>query len=349
MKTLVRSFTAALAVVVLAACGTDAAPIAAKVNGSRIEKRDLDRELEAIASNKDYLAALQEASVPVQGQGKGTFDAAFVARVLTRRIYLELVHQEVVKRDLPVNAAALATARKELIDSIGNAKTLDAFPKAYRDEITYTTAEVNVLQTAMAEIDDSPAGLKRYYDAHADQFETVCASHILVATKKEADSIVKQLAAAKDKKAKFAELAAAHSTDPGSKDNGGDLGQPCPAPSTYVPAFRDAVRSQPIGAVGKPVQTQFGYHVIRVDSRTPPPPLASIEVDVRQAMVQASQSGFDDFLSEASAKADVEVNARYGRFDRSGNSAQVVPPDTPSTSQPPSAPGSPSPQPQPAP
>ena len=349
MRTLVRTSIACLAVVMLAACGTDAVPYAAEVNGVRIETKVVDRELEAIRANKPYLEALQGASVPVQGQGKNTFDAAFVARVLTRRIYLELVHQEVVRRNLPIRDADLKAARAELIESMGDEKTLTAFADEYENEITRTTAEVNVLQTKLAEVDDSPAGLKRFYDANPEQFETVCASHILVETKKEADAIVKRLAAAKDKQATFAEIAGAESSDPGSKDKGGSLsepGQPCPAPVGYVPTFRDAVRTQPIGVIGKPVQTQFGFHVIRVDSRTPAPPLAQIEVDVRQAMVAASQSGFDDFLREASEKAKVEINPRYGRFDRSGDSPQVVPPDTPSTTEP-SAPVAPAPQ-QPA-
>ena len=94
MKNLVRTFLAAASVVVLVACGTNAEPYAAKVNGNRVETKDLDRELNAIASNKEYLRSLEEASVPVQGEGKGTFDAAFVARVLTRRIYLELVRPQ---------------------------------------------------------------------------------------------------------------------------------------------------------------------------------------------------------------------------------------------------------------
>ena len=346
MKNLVRTFLAAASVVVLVACGTNAEPYAAKVNGNRVETKDLDRELNAIASNKEFLRSLEEESVTVQGEGKGTFDAAFVARVLTRRIYLELVHQEVVKRNLQPDKDDVAQARKELETSIGKKETLAAFPDEYENEIARTTAEVNVLQAELAKVDDSPAGLKRYYDANPELFESVCASHILVDSKKDADAITKQVAAARDKKAKFAELAAQKSSDPGSKEKGGDLG--CVAPSGYVPAFSEAVRKQPIGVVGKPVQTQFGFHVIRVDSRTPPPPLAAIEVDVRQALVQASQSGFDDFLSEASAKAKIEINPKYGRFDRSATSPQVVPNDSPSTTQPP-VPVNPAPQPPPGP
>ena len=71
MRTLFRTVLAVTSVVVLVACGTNAEPYAAKVNDSKIETKSLDRELNAIASNKEYLAALQKASVPVQGAGKG--------------------------------------------------------------------------------------------------------------------------------------------------------------------------------------------------------------------------------------------------------------------------------------
>ena len=80
------------------------------------------------------------------------------------------------------------------------------------------------------------------------------ASHILVPTLVEAQNI-----AAKAGPANFAQLAFEHSSCP-SKANGGDLGDF--GPGMMVKPFEDATLMTPIGAISKPVQTQFGYHLI---------------------------------------------------------------------------------------
>jgi len=330
VRTLIRFFVAATAVVAvtagLAACKSPT-PYAAKVNGVILSKTGLDNELSAIKNNDDYLKALSDSNVTVLGKGAGTFDTAFVARVLTRRIYLELIHQEVERLKLKVTEKDLDNAREELAASIGDPEVLDKFPKSYYEEIRRTTAEVQVLQAALAKVDTSDAGLAAYYAEHEDQFESVCAAHILVETKADADKIERQITAAKDKALTFADIAKKQSTDTGSGEKGGDLG--CAAPAGYVAEFKDAVRTQKVGVVGDPVKSQFGYHIIRVDKREPAPPLDTVKEQVRQAVAGSGQSGFNDFLAKASTKAKVEVNPRYGKFDRSGDSPQVVPPETP--------------------
>ena len=327
MKNLFRFFVAGLAVTV-AVTGTackSATPYAAKVNGVVLPKAGLDRELDAIRDNKEYLTALEASGVSVKGSGSGTFDSAFVARVLTRRIYLELIHQEVVKRKIKVTPEDLAVAKDQLAESIGNEKTLEAFPKRYLDEIQRTTAEVYVLQTALA--NGSDANLRKYYNDHLEQYENVCAAHILVETKADADSVKRRLTAAKDKNATFAEIAKAESKDPGSGANGGDLG--CASPAGYVDEFKDAVRKQDLGVIGPAVKTQFGFHIIRVDKRDPVKPFEEVKEEVRQAVTGDAQGPFNEFLGNVSSKAKVEVNPRYGTYDKSGDSPQVVPPKAP--------------------
>ncbi len=94
------------------------------------------------------------------------------------------------------------------------------------------------------------------------------ARHILVSSKEQADQIIKKLKGG----AKFEELAKADSID-GSKTNGGDLGWFTLA--RMVKPFADAVKAMKKGEyTQQPVQTQFGWHVIKLeDTRdvTPPP------------------------------------------------------------------------------
>ncbi len=85
-------------------------------------------------------------------------------------------------------------------------------------------------------------------------------SHILVETEDEAKQVEADL---KKKGAKFAAIAKAHSKDPGSKDKGGDLGWA--VPSNFVQPFGEAVVKLSKGEVSAPVQTQYGWHVIKLE------------------------------------------------------------------------------------
>lgn len=86
---------------------------------------------------------------------------------------------------------------------------------------------------------------------------SVRASHILVDTKAEADSIKCQI----NKGASFEALAKKYSKCP-SGENGGDLGYF--ERGQMVKPFEDAAFSLPVGKVSEPVQTQFGWHLIKV-------------------------------------------------------------------------------------
>jgi foldase protein PrsA len=319
---------AAAAVGVIATTGVackSATPYAAKVNGIVLSKDGLEDELEAMRGNKKYLEQLEANGNQVLGSNEATFNSAFVATVLNRRVYFELIRQEFQRRKLKVTNDDQDFARQQVLLDIGGEEVFKDFPKAYSDEILRTTAQVWRLQQSLASTSD--ANLRAYYEDHKDQFESVCAAHILVETKAQADAVVKQLGTAKDKKATFADLASKRSKDPGSGANGGDLG--CASPAGYVGEFKDAVRTQKIGVIGQPVKTQFGYHVIRVDSREAAKPYAEVKEEVKSAITDQQQGAFSQFILEAATEADVEVNPRYGSFDKTGQSPTVVPPKGP--------------------
>jgi peptidyl-prolyl cis-trans isomerase C len=84
-------------------------------------------------------------------------------------------------------------------------------------------------------------------------------SHILVETEEDAKKVVAEL----KKGAKFAKVAKTKSKDPGSADKGGDLG--FAVPSNFVQPFAEAVTKLAKGKISDPVQTQFGWHVIKLE------------------------------------------------------------------------------------
>lgn len=113
---------------------------------------------------------------------------------------------------------------------------------------------------------DHPIGddqLKQEYDSLKAKLGTkeYSSRHILVKTEAEAREIIKELGGKKP--AKFEKLAE-KSLDTGSAAQGGSLGWA--VPTNFVPPFADALSSLKKGETTKePVQTQFGWHVIRVD------------------------------------------------------------------------------------
>jgi peptidyl-prolyl cis-trans isomerase C len=110
------------------------------------------------------------------------------------------------------------------------------------------------------------------------------AAHILVKTEGEARDLIAKIR----KGAKFADLARIASDDPGSKDTGGDLGWS--SPGNYVKPFGDALAKLKKGEMTQePVQTQYGYHVIRLDDQRPmkAPPLEQLRPQIEQRLQQA--------------------------------------------------------------
>ena len=103
---------------------------------------------------------------------------------------------------------------------------------------------------------------KAFFEANKSKFnksETASAKHILVETEEQANDILNKINSGE---VSFEDAAKEHSTCP-SKDNGGDLGS-FPK-GQMVPEFEEAVFSMNKGEVRGPVQTQFGYHLIKLE------------------------------------------------------------------------------------
>lgn len=152
----------------------------------------------------------------------------------------EVMVQEAVRRGLDRNAeiaARLAFARQDVLTTAFVQETLKAHPV-------------------------SDEALKKEYERIKTQLGTreFKARHILVAKEDEAKEIIALIR----KGGSFEKLAAERSMDPGSKANGGDLDWG--PPGRYVKPFADALLKLKKGQMtDTPVQTNFGWHVIRVD------------------------------------------------------------------------------------
>jgi parvulin-like peptidyl-prolyl isomerase len=92
----------------------------------------------------------------------------------------------------------------------------------------------------------------------------------------------------------FAQAAKQYSDDPGSKDNGGEYADA--DVDNWVPEFRQAAIDLPLNTISEPVQTDFGYHIMKVTKRSQTEqPFADVEGQIRS---QASQQKYADFMEK---------------------------------------------------
>lgn len=147
------------------------------------------------------------------------------------------------------------------------------------------------------------ADVKARYDkevAALPQQEEVRARHILVKTEEEAKAIIADLDAGKD----FVEIAKEKSTDP-NKSEGGDLGYF--TKGRMVPEFEEAAFALEKGAYSKtPVQSQFGFHVIKLEDKriAAPPSLEDVGPQVRQLVMRDK---YLELIEKAKAASKIEI------------------------------------------
>ena len=167
-----------------------------------------------------------------------------------REVAVALVPAQPFMAQVKVDDARL----KAYFDANG---TQFAVPERVRAEYLLLSAEELGRQDPVTEDE-----LKAAYEARAKQYgveEQRRASHILVKSREQAEKLA---AEARKTPARFAELAKQHSQDPGSAESGGDLG--LFARGMMVKAFEDAVFRMKEGEIAGPVESEFGFHIIRL-------------------------------------------------------------------------------------
>lgn len=273
--------TSLLAVAVMAT-SVVASDILVTVNGKNITKQDAETFVNASSPNAHFsqLDAAQQNMIK--------------ERLVEKVLFTELAKKEGVDKN-PEFIRNMAKIKEELLVNMWMKMQMD-----------------NTI------VSDSEA--KEFYDKNAKKFmqeASVHARHILVKEEKEAQEIIDTLALLKDKalQEKFIELAKAKSTGP-SGPKGGDLGNF--SKGQMVPEFSKAVWALNIGQITtKPVKTQFGYHVIYLESKAEakPTPYEQVKEKIIISLKQKQFSAkITEVAKELKSKAKIvdlskEVNA----------------------------------------
>lgn len=202
-------------------------------------------------------------------------------------------------------AALSAIIEIRLLASEAEAKGLDKDPEferrmAFLEQRALHSAVVD--QEVSAKITDEE--IRKRYDtemSNTPPVNEVKARHILVKTKEEADAIIKQLDAGGD----FEKLANENTTDPSGKETGGDLGYF--GPGQMVPEFEKAAFALDVGSYSKqPVQSQFGFHVIKIEDKRAqqPPAFDQVKDQIRSLLLRENYFALVKSLRGA-AKVDI--------------------------------------------
>jgi len=234
-------------------------------------------------------------------------DLATVNGVAIKQSTLDFIIKEAASKGKKVDASVSASIvdqliTTELIDQ--EARKSDLTKQAdfqIKEQLTLQELRVHAFIDDYVQhhpIDDQ--SLHAEYDrlkaqAHSQEYK---ASHILVKTEEEAKRVI----AALDTGVDFSQLAKEMSLD-SSKDNGGDLGWL--TPDAVVPPFADALTKLRKGSyTTAPIQTEFGWHVIKLeDTRDVPPPA----FDAVKAQILNNLQGqqLEKFIADLRSKAKI--------------------------------------------
>ena len=158
-----------------------------------------------------------------------------------------------------------------------------------RNDVEAQLIQEGILEKVTKDVKVTDAEVEAHYDKNKQQYgtpESRDIRHILVADKKLADDLYDQIKAGGD----FAALAKKHSTDPGSKGQGGKL---TVARGQTVEEFDKTAFLLPTNSLSRPVKTQYGYHMIEPLSEIKPAnttPLKDVKESIRAQLLQEKKN-----------------------------------------------------------
>jgi len=269
----------------LAACsggGSGGANVAA-VNGQAITRADFDHKLESSPAAKQILNQMVQQSLIDQ---------------YARDKKIDVSQADIDKKEAETRAKFPSGQFEQILKNQGLSEA----------DVQQILRQQLILEKAVApQVHVSDADIKAYFDKnHAvfDKPEQVKARHILVADLPKANEVLAKLKAG----GSWDALAKQYSTDPASKDKGGELGYF--GRGQMVPQFQDAAFGAKVGQIVGPIKSPFGYHIIEVEDKKPAvkASLASAHDQIKQQLTQqAEQQQYPIFLQQLRGAAKIDV------------------------------------------
>jgi foldase protein PrsA len=256
----------------------------ASVNGDKISRAEFDSKLEAGPQGKAVLNQL------VQG---------LLIDQYAKQNNIDISDADVAKKEDEIKSKYPPGQFEQILKSQN--LTEDDVKRILRQQLVVEKAVASSIKVSDADVSSYLAKNHATLDTSAQ----VRARHILVADLATANKVEAELKGGAD----FAAEAKKYSTDPSSKDKGGELG--FFSKGQMVPAFQDAAFSQPLNVVGPPVKSPFGYHIIEVEEKKPAQvaTVANSGDKIKQTLTQQQeQQQIPQFLAGLRSKATIVIN-----------------------------------------
>jgi len=273
--------------------------IVATLNGSPISREVYDDAVrDLVASYEEAFAQMgQDVYEFLTGADGRLRELRLEAGALERLLIIELFEQEAERRGISIASERVNEAFGEqfsaYLESLSiteddyaaslaaQGRTLEDFVEDGKRGARIQLMMDEVQAAVAGPLEATDAQIADYFEAHRDSYsveERIRASHILVATRQEAQEILEELAIG----ARFDDVARMRSTDTGNSTNGGDLGW-FGRGELMDDAFDEAAFALGSGHLSRVVETRFGFHIILVADRQEAvrPELVDIEEQVR--------------------------------------------------------------------
>ncbi|ANF95116.1 peptidylprolyl isomerase [Paenibacillus bovis] len=280
-KTAVLTAGAVLSISLLAACN----------NGNNAAAPQQPKAAEQAKDNSPVVAEYEGGTITENEFNKEVSMLKFLtpqyAQMFDMDQYREvLLEQEVAYESLAQKASEAAqkagatqaeeqlTQLKSSVDPEQLTQMLKTSKLTEQDIKDYMTRVLTASEVMKEKVTDDK--VEAYFNEHKKDYTTATVRHVLIGlqsadgkttrTDAQALKLAKEVKAKLDKGADFATIAKKYTDDTGSKEQGGQYKDQ--KVGNWVEGFKNAVLKQKIGVVGPPVKTDYGYHVIKVESRT---------------------------------------------------------------------------------
>lgn len=197
---------------------------------------------------------------------------------------------------------------QEALEQFGYTET------SFREEVRTSLLVQKVQEEAVGDAGPTEEEIQDFYEENKDTRFTMperrCIRHILFTEdqEEEAEEVKSQLEEGGD----FEELARENSQDPGSRENGGDLG--CQPQGGFVPEFDEAAFGAEEGEIVGPVETEFGFHILEVTEiqEEEEVPLEEATPEIEEQLSQQRQATeFDAWIQDQLEKRNVKYLPGY--------------------------------------
>jgi len=290
----------------------------AKVGDEYITRAELDEMfsplIEQIKANPDYGESYLNSSEGKEAIASQKMD--FLHSLVENKLFEQKARElQLFKDEIEIEAEVkkqvdslieFYKSEEELNKKIEESKmTKDLFMKFLRAQVISN----KVYEYLVKDLSVGDDEIQKFYDENkaymTEKPNTLEVSHILVNTLDEAKEIKSQL----DDGADFATLAKEKSIEPAAKETGGSLGEIEYYDLNYDPIFVDAAMKLKEGETSDPVETQFGFHIIRVTKKTEYPiqPLDKVKDQIKEQILTSKESqkyneAVDEWMSSAGVK-----------------------------------------------